>query len=131
MVDPNVIGAFLVVVVVGIIALYAWSDLKKRPQYSTSYPPKHELSGQKCENCGGTTERLDAEKIRCQYCGRVFDKPLPEKPVTVRETQEERKQENKQKRIIWEYDPIEYEYASKDPLLDFAEDANKTQENEY
>jgi uncharacterized Zn finger protein (UPF0148 family) len=146
-VNPNVIGGILAVVVISIFVLYAWIDIKKRPQHSVS--PKHAPSGIRCEKCGAPTFFVGEGLLKCDYCGNTqkpskdvnepqnLDKGKQEQ-VTVKEVQEEKKQEGKQKHIKssdplfadWEYKPKEYELTSKDPLGDFVDDAKKAQKNE-
>jgi len=125
--DLNIVGAVLVVAVIGIIVLYALVDFKKKTNHLSS--PKVEPSGVKCENCGGSTVRIDVEKVKCQYCGRVSYNLLPQKQVFKQEeTQPQQPREPpKQHNVKIEYSDLVNEadlpFANSDPLMDFANDS--------
>jgi len=135
--DPNLVGALLVVVVIGFVVLYAWID-KKNSKRSTS--PKSEPSGIKCENCGAPTNRIDQNLVKCGHCGNTqilsssVIEPQNLREQVIRKTHE-KEQEEKLENIKsnnplfgnLEYDTPEYELASKDPLGEFAQDSANIQ----
>lgn len=142
-VDPNVVGAIVVVVVIGFVAFYAWLDIRKRPHHSTSFSPRHEPSGYRCKNCGASTYRIDDGVFKCDHCGHIgyinsepvhepqhesdpyeegFERELG-RQAAIKEAMEQRKRDAERKRMNpgYVYDPPKYDV--RDPLADFVDDA--------
>lgn len=113
-VDPNVVGAILVVGVIGFIALYAWIEMKKRFRHSTSY--RHEPSGHKIQN--EYQHRRDPYEEGFEYERGRQD--------AIEEAREQKRQDREWKRShpVIVYDPPTYEV--KDPFTgEFPSDRKK------
>jgi hypothetical protein len=154
-IDPNAVGAVLVVAVIGIIGFYIWQDIKKRPSYHSSYPASREPSGILCENCGASTYQTGDGRLECGHCGHTayitsptvnnepqidpFTKGYEEEMgrlEALREAKERREQEATWKRDhpIYRYDPPP-EIDFRNPVSDFLDDVDaarkKRKKNNY
>lgn len=71
--DPNVIGFFSIIAVLGICVLQTRIGNKKGKLTSnlTISHVKHEASGYRCGHCGGSTCRVKENEYKCEYCGRI------------------------------------------------------------
>jgi hypothetical protein len=68
--NPDVVGGILVVIVVGIIVLYALLDSKKRPN-STHYSSNHQPSGLRCKDCKSSNYSVVNGVFKCHNCGHT------------------------------------------------------------